>query len=263
MRANEIKRRLQAGGVSIGTFLFEFNTTGIGRLAATAGAEFGVFDMEHTGWSLETIRMLMASTRCTDLLPLVRVPASDYHFIARVLDLGAMGIMVPMVESAAQAERMVQSAKYPPVGRRGAAFGVAHDDYVGGDVVAKIDSANRETLLIAQIETAAGLHAVEEIASVPEIDVLWIGHFDLTNSLGIPAQFDHPLFHQAIDRVLEACSKHRKIPGFMASDVPGGKSLLDRGFRMIAYGGDLWLYQAALQNGVTELRNHERRGRPA
>jgi 2-keto-3-deoxy-L-rhamnonate aldolase RhmA len=256
MRPNHVKQTIQSGGVSIGTFVFEFSTTGIGRLAAHAGAEFGVFDMEHTGWSIETIRMLIATTRCTEMIPLVRIPATEYHFIARVLDMGAMGIMVPMVESAAQAKTLVASAKYPPVGRRGAAFNVAHDDYQGGSITEKIRTANSETLLIAQIETAAGLEHVEEIAAVDGIDVLWIGHFDLANSLGIPVQFDHPKFIDAVDRVLAACRCNNKVPAFMVGDVESGQKLLDQGFRMIAYSGDLWLYQAALRSGVAALKQH-------
>ena len=258
MRTNDVKRKVLAGGVSIGTFLFEFPTTGIGRIAAQAGAEFVVFDMEHTGWSVETIRMLVATTGPTGMVPLVRIPATEYHFIARVLDMGAMGVMVPMVESAAQAETIVAAAKYPPVGRRGAAFGVAHDDYAGGDIVEKIRTANRETLLIAQIETAAGVRHVEEIAAVEGIDVLWIGHFDLSNSLGIPGQFDHPQFQEAVAEVLAACRQHGKVPGFMASDIAGGQRLLDQGFRMLSYSGDLWIYQTALREGVAALQRHSR-----
>jgi 2-dehydro-3-deoxyglucarate aldolase/4-hydroxy-2-oxoheptanedioate aldolase len=256
MRPNHVKRKIQSGGTSIGTFVFEFNTTGIGRIASQAGAEFVVYDMEHTGWSVETIRMLLAATRSTEMIPLVRVPATEYPFIARILDMGAMGIMAPMVESAAQATTLAACAKYPPVGRRGAAFGVAHDDYTGGDIVEKMRTANAETLLIAQIETAAGVRHVRDIAAVESIDVLWIGHFDLTNSLGIPGQFDHPAFHQAIADVLDACRKFGKVPAFMASDIGGGKKLLDQGFRMLAYGGDLWIYQNALREGVAELKKH-------
>jgi 2-dehydro-3-deoxyglucarate aldolase/4-hydroxy-2-oxoheptanedioate aldolase len=259
MRSNPVKHKVQSGGVSIGTFMFEFNTTGIGRIAAEAGAEFAMFDMEHTGWSIETIRMLIATTRSTEMIPMVRVPATEYHFIARALDAGAMGVMVPMVESAAQAATIVASAKYPPLGRRGAAFGVAHDDYSGGDIVEKMKTANSESLLIAQIETAAGLRNANEIAAVPGIDVLWIGHFDLTNSLGIPGQFDHPDFGAATRQVLDTCRRHGKVPGFMAGDVEGGKKLLDQGFRMLAYGGDLWLYQTAVREGVAALQQH---GRP-
>jgi 2-keto-3-deoxy-L-rhamnonate aldolase RhmA len=255
MHRNPVKENLAAGGVSLGTFVFEFATTGIGRIAAEAGARFIVFDMEHTGWSMETIRMLLATCRPAELVPMVRVPATEYHFVARVLDMGAMGVMVPMVESAEQARRIVQFAKYPPDGRRGAAFGVAHDGYQGGDLVQKMTSANDHTLLIAQIETAEGVRNVNEIAAVSGIDVLWIGHFDLTNSLGIPGQFTHPHFQQAVEDLLAACRRHNKAAGFMASDVAGGQALLAQGFRMLAFGGDLWLYQTALRSGIEGLRS--------
>src|SRR5918992_6256758 len=173
MRENRVKRALAAGERSLGTMIFEFPTTGIGRIAAEAGAEFVIYDMEHTGWSIETIRGLMATSRTANIVPMVRIPATEYHLIARPLDVGAMGLMVPMVESAAQAQTIVNSAKYPPRGRRGAAFGVAHDDYAGGDVAEKIRSANAEILLIAQIETVAGVECVEQLAAVDGIDVLW------------------------------------------------------------------------------------------
>jgi 2-dehydro-3-deoxyglucarate aldolase/4-hydroxy-2-oxoheptanedioate aldolase len=253
MNPNAVKARLQRGGVSLGTMAFEFNTTGLPRIIAQAGAEFAIFDMEHTGWSIETVRMLVAVSRSTDLLPLVRIPAVEYHFVARVLDMGAAGIMAPMVESVEQARRLVQSAKYPPVGRRGTAFGVAHDDYSGGDIVEKIHSANRETLLIAQIETAAGVEHVEEIAAVEGIDVLWIGQFDLSTSLGIPGQFNHPRFQEAQAMVLDACRRHNKTPGIMGVSVADCRGMLDQGFRMVAYSGDLWIYQTALREGLAEL----------
>src|SRR5687768_6356622 len=200
MPSAPLKQKLLAGGTAFGTFLFEFATPGIARIVAEAGADFLLYDMEHTGWSVETIKMLLATSRGTPLTTLVRIPATEYHFIARVLDMGAGGLMAPMMESAEQAQRLVQSAKYPPAGRRGAAFSIAHDDYTGGDIVAKITAANRDTLLIAQIETAAGLANVEEIAAVEGIDVLWIGQFDLSNSLGIPGQFNHAKFVDAVAR---------------------------------------------------------------
>ncbi|HEX5104322.1 MAG TPA: aldolase/citrate lyase family protein, partial [Pirellulaceae bacterium] len=182
------------------------------------------------------------------------VPATEYHFIARVLDMGAMGIMAPMVESAEQAQRLVAAVKYPPVGRRGAAFGVSHDDYTGGDLIAKIESANRETVVFAQIETARGIEHVEAIAAVPGIDVLWIGQFDLSISLGIPGQFTHPRLDEATGQVLAACRKHGKSAGIMATDVASGQAMLDQGFGIMAYGGDLWIYQAALRQGIATLR---------
>jgi 2-dehydro-3-deoxyglucarate aldolase/4-hydroxy-2-oxoheptanedioate aldolase len=187
----------------------------------------------------------------------VRVPATEYHFIARVLDVGAMGVMVPMVESAGQARRVVAAAKYPPLGRRGAAFGAAHDDYRGGDILATMASANAEGLLIAQIETAAGVREAEAIAAVDGIDVLWVGHFDLTNSLGIPGRFDHPDFRRAVRDVAAAAASHGKAAGFMCADVAAGRALREQGYRMLAYGGDMWLYQQALREGIAGLTRAE------
>ncbi len=254
MKHNNVKRALKAGGVAVGTMVFEFNSSGIARLAATAGAEFVIFDMEHTGWSVETIRTLLATAQAAETVPMVRVPATEYHFLARVLDVGARGVMVPMVSGAEQAERIVRYAKYPPAGRRGAAFGVAHDDYDAGDIHATMREANDEVLLIAHIETAEGLENADAIAAVEGIDVLWIGQSDLTNSLGIPGDFDHPDFQRALDRVVEACRKNGKAAGYMTLNVDEGRALLDRGFRCLAYGGDLWLYQRALREGIRDLR---------
>ncbi len=254
MRENRVKRALAAGEIAIGTMVFEFNSTGIGRVAASAGAEFVIFDMEHTGWSTETIRMLIATTRAAETVPMVRVPATQYHLLSRPLDVGAMGLMVPMVEDEEQAKLIVRSAKYFPEGGRGAAFTVAHDDYADGDVASKMASANAETMLIAQIETAKGVENAEAIAAVDGIDCLWIGHFDLTQSLGIPAQFDNPVFHDAVDKVLSACAAHGKTAGIMAGGVDVGREWIRRGFRAVAYWGDLWIYQQALAEGIAALR---------
>ena len=109
MNINKVKRTLKEGGTAIGTMVFEFSTPGIARLAAEAGAEFIMYDMEHTGWSIETIRDLIATTNPAHIEPLVRVPATHYHFIARVLDVGARGILVPMISDAQQAEPPARS----------------------------------------------------------------------------------------------------------------------------------------------------------
>lgn len=254
MRPNPVKRKLREGGVALGTFLFEFDTTGIARIAAAAGAEFTVFDMEHTGWSVETVRRLMATVGSA-LVPLVRIPATEYHFVARTLDMGAMGVMVPMVESGEQARRIVEFSRYPPRGRRGAAFTIAHDDYTGGDVAAKIASCDAEQLIIVQIETAAGLAHVDEIASVDGVDVLWVGQYDLTSSLGIAGQFEHSDFQRALERVASACREHGKTAGFMVLDAAAAQAMLQQGYRMLAYSGDLWIYQTALKRGLDQMRD--------
>jgi 2-keto-3-deoxy-L-rhamnonate aldolase RhmA len=254
MRPNRVKRALQDGGVALGTLVFEFRTTGIGQIAAAAGADFAIFDMEHTGWSIESIRYLMATSRAADLVPMVRVPAAETHLIARPLDVGAMGLMVPMVESAEQARMVVCAAKYPPLGRRGAVFGVAHDDYTDGDVLTKMRIANEAVMLIAQIETAAGLDQVERVAAVDGIDVIWLGHWDLSVSLGIPGKFDHPAYVAAVEHIVATAEAKGKAAGFMAQSAETGVDMLDLGFRCLAYSKDSRIYHEALKRGLDGLR---------
>ncbi len=256
MRANPIKQRLAAGGSSYGTMAFEFFTPGLPQIVAAAGAEFLLLDMEHSGIGFETVKAQIALCRGLELAPMVRVPATQYHFIARALDAGAVGVMVPMVETAEQAQAIVAATRYPPAGRRGAAFGVAsHDDYRDGPVAEKIAAIHDRTLVICLIETADGLANVEAIAAVPGVDVCWLGHFDLTNFLGIPAQFDHPRYQDAVARILAACQRHGKTPGFMASDARWAAEYRARGFRMIAYGIDVILLREALAAGIALLRD--------
>src|SRR5437899_9650113 len=151
MRENPVKARLRAGKASFGTIVWEFATAGMPAVLEMAGAEFCVFDMEHSGLSLETIRGLIRCCRSTSVVPLVRVPAHEYRYVAGALDAGAQGLMIPMTESAEQAREIVSWAKYPPTGKRGTAFGIAHDDYRGGsaaEIVATMTRANTEGLLL-------------------------------------------------------------------------------------------------------------------
>lgn len=255
MRDNAVKRALRQGGVSMGVMCLEFATPGIGRLSAGAGADFAVFDMEHTGWGLETIKMLIATSRACDLVPMVRVPVGDYHFIAHALDVGAMGIVLPLVGTPQQARQAVDCALYPPKGRRGCAFAVAHDDFKGGDIQEKMRHINDNLVLIAQIETAEGLRNVEEIAAVDGIDALWVGQFDLTTSLGIPAQFDHPLFLEATQKVLDACRRHQKAATLALMDPEELAAGPAKGFRLLVYSADLWIYQQALRRCFRKIRD--------
>lgn len=256
MRANPIKQRLASGGSSYGTMAFEFFAPGLPQIVAAAGAEFLLLDMEHSGIGIETVKTQIALCRGLDLAPMVRVPAAQYHFIARALDAGAVGVMVPMVETAEQARTIVAATRYPPAGRRGAAFGVAaHDDYRDGPVAEKMAAIHDRTLVICQIETADGLANVDAIAAVPGVDVCWLGHFDLTNFLGIPAEFGNPRYQDAVERILAACRRHGRTPGFMAADARWAAEYKARGFRMIAYGIDVILLREALAAGLAALRS--------
>ena len=254
MASRSLRERAMSGETLLGSMVFEFFTPGIGQLLKLAGCEFIIYDMEHAGCSIEQLKAQCAYCRGLGVVPMVRVPRGEYHFIARALDVGAGGVMVPMVSSPEEAAQIVACAKYPPQGRRGAAFGFAHDDYSGGDVVQKVTALNARTMVIAQIETTEGLANVERIAAVPGVDVLWIGHFDLTNFMGIPGQFKHPAFLAAIDRVVAACNASGKTAAFLTTDDDWVRDFAGKGFRLFAYGVDQSMLQQALGHGLGVLR---------
>jgi len=240
-----LKPSLMAAEVVPGAMVFEFFTPGMSSILVNAGARFVIYDMEHTGLGFETLKWLFASCRGLPLEPMVRVPRGDYTWLARALDLGARGVMIPMVESRAQAQDIVQSCRYPGQGRRGAAFGFAQCDYQGGDVGRKMETYIARTLVIAQIETERGLAQVEEIAAVDGIDVLWVGHFDLSNFMGIPGEFDHPDFDRAMTHVATVARRHGKIAGFMATDPAWMARARKMGYTMLAAGTDTGLLEAS------------------
>ena len=189
------------------------------------------------------------------LEPIVRVPSIEANSIAPVLDVGAAGIMVPTVASADHARAIVAAAKYPPLGSRGSVFGMAAGGYAPPtDPAEEMRAADAETLLIAQIETVAGLEHLDEIAAVEGVDVLWLGQADLTASLGKPGRFDAPELLDALARVSDAAERNGKAAGYLALSVDEGRRMLGLGYRMLAYGGDLWLYQASLREGLERLR---------
>lgn len=241
--------RIRQGEASRGAMIFECFTPGIASILANAGAQFVIFDMEHAGLGFEQLKWLNASCRGLPVTPMVRVPRNQYTYIARALDLGARGIMVPMVESAQEAAAIVASCWYPPKGRRGAAFGFAQCDYVQGEVVQSMQRYNERTLIIAQIETERGLAELDGIAATPGIDVLWLGHFDLSNFLGIPAAFTHPAFDAAFHGIAQSASRHGKCAGFMVSSPAWVRRAQQAGYRMLAAGTDT----ALLQEGFSGL----------
>ena len=253
MRDNPVKQKLQQGKAVFGTMAFEFFVPGLPQMVKAAGAEFLLFDMEHSGLGYETLKDLIAACRGIGLVPMVRVPSAQYQFIARALDIGAMGIMVPMVASAEEAEFIVSCTRYPPQGRRGAAFGFAHDDYEGGDVAEKMRLANERTIVMPLIETKEGIEDIDRIAAVPGVDVLWLGHFDLTNFLGIPAQFKHAKYVKAIDRLCAAAGKHGKVLACMTGSPEWSREYWEKGFRLFAAGIDGHLLQSALRHSLGTL----------
>ena len=176
-----------------------------------------------------------------------------YDSVSRALDLGALGVMIPGCESAEEARQLVEWSRFPPQGKRG--FGLLYSDVWEPDgLPATMAKANAETLLLVQIETAAGLGAVEEIAAVDGIDVLWIGQFDLTASLRIPGEFDTDLYRDAVGRIVAAARASGKHVGMVCASVDDARAMLAAGLTMVAYSFDTWLLERALRAGLDELR---------
>lgn len=249
-------------GVTIGTFMMEFATTGIGALAAGAGAEFIFFDMQHTGWSVSEIGEYIAACRGLPIACGVRVPAAVPWLISAALDQGAEWIMVPAVDDAATAEAIVRAAQYPPAGERAITRRFSNDGYdPTGSARVWLDGRNARVRVFVQIETAAGLANVDEIAAVPGVDVLWVGDNDLSASIGVAGQFDSATFQDALDTVAAAARKAEKIAGFTTDDVAVAEDLVRRGYRCIALGNDIKLMWNALKSSNDLLRQAIARGR--
>jgi 2-keto-3-deoxy-L-rhamnonate aldolase RhmA len=237
-----------------GHFIVEFATPGIGHILKSAGCDFVLFDLEHSGFGYETVKSAVRYFEAADLPMIVRAPSKEYHHIARAMDMGAEGIMLPMVGSAEEAKHILDSMKYTPQGGRGVALQVAHDRYRPGAVTDKFAAANRRSTLFCQIETAEGVKNADAIAALPGVDCLWVGHFDLSVSLGVPGQFDSTTFTDAIDRVAAAARKHKKSLGRLVPTVEQGIALNRQGFDFICYSGDVWVLHNAVAEAIERLR---------
>ncbi|WGF90116.1 HpcH/HpaI aldolase family protein [Marinivivus vitaminiproducens] len=240
--------------LKLGHYLSEFATPGIGHILKQAGAEFVFLDMEHSGFGYETVNQVMRYCEAADLAVFLRVPSDANHHIARGLDMGARGLILPMIGSAEQASRIVHSMRYPPAGRRGAAFGMAHDDYRLDNLTARPAELNEEVGFVAIIETVAGVEHVDAIAATEGVDCLWLGHFDLTNSMGIPGQFDHPDYAAAVQKLLAAGKRHGKGLGCIINSVEAGVRAHEAGYDFVCYSADVWLLQTALRAGIDGIR---------
>lgn len=238
----------------LGHFVVEFATPGIGHILKSAGCDFVLFDMEHSGFSIETVKSTLRYFEAARLPVIVRVPSGDYHHIARAMDVGVEGLMVPMVGTVEQARHIVNSMKYHPAGLRGVALQIAHDNYRPGSVADKFAAANQRSAFFCLIETADGVKNIDAIAALEGVDCIWVGHFDLSVSLGIPGQFDHPTFADAMDKIVRAAKTHGKALGRLVPNVQQGIDFHKQGFDFVCYSGDVWVLHDALAEAIGKLR---------
>lgn len=241
-------------GLLLGHYVGEFVTPGIGHIVKEAGAEFVFLDMEHSGNSFDTINRGLRYFEAAGVPAMVRVPSDAYDHIARALDIGAEGIVVPMLGSSEQARAIIDKLKYTPVGKRGLGLGLGNDRYRMMPPVEALKAANARTRFVALIETVDGVRNVDKIAALDGVDVLWVGHADLTASMGIPGQYDHPDYKRALERVVKAGKKNGKRLGRLVTDVGAALAEVEEGWDTLCYHGDAWLLQVAIRQGIDGIR---------
>ncbi|WP_458098409.1 HpcH/HpaI aldolase family protein [Roseomonas sp. WA12] len=251
----EWRKRLTSPGLKLGLFAMEFATPGLPMIVQQAGADFLVLDMEHSGFGFETVKAVCMGGRAAALPVVVRVAHRHPHEVSRALDMGADALMAPLVSTVDQARDFVAWATYPPSGgTRGVAMMVAHDGYAPGPAPEKMAATDARKAILIQIETRAGTENAEGIAALEGVDCLWIGHMDLSCSLGIPGQFDHPDFLAAEARVRDAAKRHGKAFGRLAASATEAQALAARGYDTLGLCSDIAAIHSRVAEGVALLR---------
>lgn len=241
MRKNRTKEILASGGRAIGMAVIAIRTPEVVRLLGAAGFDYIFIDTEHGSFDMERVSDLCAATIESGATPIVRVADLQYALIARTLDAGAQGLIFPRVEDPVLLREAISWTKYPPLGRRG--FGVAPQmiGYEAAGMPEIISHLNAETMVVVQFETVTALERSEELLSIEGVDVAMIGPADLSISLGIPGEFEHPLLIDTIDRFIAACMRHGVVPGIQTRGVDMAQPWIERGMRLIGCGGEITL----------------------
>ncbi len=235
MRHNVTKEKLKNGGTVFGCFV-RYPNAALVEVLSYCGWDFICFDGEHGRIESADCEQMTRAAELQGVTPIVRVPVNQQHVILRFMDTGVHGLHVPMVNSGADAEAVVQSVKYQPRGCRGLA-GVRASDYAQGAPFSEyVATANAETLVAVHIETEAAVNRLSDIVSVDGLDVIFIGPTDLSNSLGIPGQIQHPKMQAIVQRIVDSVASTELAVGIMVSNAEAARQWRDRGARYIAVG---------------------------
>ena len=250
MRPNSVRQKLAAGDVVMGMMHFTASPM-IVEVMASAGLDFFIIDFEHSPIDIGMAAHLVRAGDAAGIAPLLRIPDVDGALVKKVLDLGVQGIVLPH-GTRQRAEALLRAARYEPAGTRGSCPAIRQANYGPPNWKEFQDEADRQLLIIPLIEDPAALDDMDALAAMPGIDVFFLGPFDFSVAAGIPgAGFDHPTMSGAIDRMIGIATRHGKY--VMTSvgdriDTGLGRSLLDRGVRMISYSADALVFRRACQD---------------
>jgi len=238
MRINTVKKALAEGKMQLGTGFGQLRSPEIARILAAAGFEWAFVDTEHGGFDLETVQDICRVSLLAGLSPIVRVGDLQYSMVARSLDCGAQGIIFPRVESPELLEKAVSWTKFPPLGMRGYGLTAVQIDYETRSFNEVIEHVNANTMVVLQIETKRAVEARDELLSVPGIDAVMVGPVDLSISLGVPGDFQHPLMVDAMEKIRDSCIAHGVAPGTQARTLALAKFWRERGMLFLGCGSE-------------------------
>jgi 2-keto-3-deoxy-L-rhamnonate aldolase RhmA len=253
---NHAKEKMQAGELAIGLGVRQARTVDIAHIAKSCGFDWLFIDMEHSSIDVDTAAQICAAALTAGVTPVIRVMGHESYHASRLLDAGAMGIVVPHVSTAAEAAHVASVCRFPPAGRRSLPGLLPQVGFAAHPIADVVLAINDVTLVIVMIETREGLENVDAIAAVPGVDVLLVGCNDLAAELGITGQVGHARIGAAIDAVCAACAKHGKVAGL------GGvyedalmKTYIAKGPRLILGGSDLAFLMAGARARAATLRS--------
>ncbi len=245
-KENKIKQRIQQGGVALG-FVCRTLSPVVIELIGLAGFDFAWIDMEHTTADFSTVEHLCRAADATGIESLVRVPDKTSSNILRALEAGAGIVNVPQVETPQDAEAVVKAAKYHPLGQRGFCSSSRGTTYgFGGTVEEVFAAANERVMTMVQIESVSGIENAPDICAVPGLDIVFIGMADLSQSLGLLGQFDHPKLRESVRSALHAVRNQGKIAGMLIGTVDEAREWLDEGVQILCCGVDIPLIGKSL-----------------
>jgi len=238
MQKNRTKAILAAGETAIGCMIQQLASADVPAILAAASFDYVFIDLEHGSLDLQTTQVLVRSSLAHGITPLVRVGELLYTLVARVLDAGAQGIILPRVDDPRLVEEAISWTRYPPVGVRGFGISGPQLDYRPQSMADIIDHLNRETMVVVQIESQAAVDAVDELLSVKGVDVALIGPADLSIALGVPGELENPRLLAAVDKCLDSCRRFGVAPGIQVRDREAAARWIERGIRMVGSGAE-------------------------
>lgn len=253
---NHARRKLEQGQLALGMGLRQARTVDIAQIAQACDFDWLFIDMEHNSMSMDSAAQICAAALAVGVAPLIRVPAHESFHSTRLLDAGAQGVVVPHVDNAQQARRVVDFCRFPPLGHRSIPGSLPQTRFANLPVTETVELINGETLVVVMIETVEGLRNVEEIAAVEGIDALLVGCTDLAAELGVTGQLGHARVREAIDMVAEACRSQGKCLGVGGVyDDALMRDYVGKGARLILSGSDLAFLMTGARARSSMLRS--------